>query len=67
VPPIVDLFSLFASTATGDNAIVVNAAAMKGGEKTDVKLAAAINAPKQAGLDIFCASELTVKGAPRLP
>jgi hypothetical protein len=67
VQPIVELFSLFASTATGDNAIVVNAAAMQGGENMDVKQPAAINGLNQAALDISCASELIVTADLRLP
>jgi|WetSurMetagenome_2_1015567.scaffolds.fasta_scaffold339809_1 hypothetical protein len=66
VLPIVELFSSFASIATGGNAIAVSAAAMKGGENTVVKQAAAINGLNQAALDTFCASEHTVIDDPRL-
>ena len=63
---IVALFSSFAGTATGDNAIAVNAAAMKDGESTDVRQASAIKSLSRAASDISCASELTEIDHPRL-
>jgi hypothetical protein len=64
---IVEPFSLYVSTATGDSAIAVTDAAMKGGENKDIRQAIAINAQNAAELNISYASELTVKGIPRLP
>jgi hypothetical protein len=64
---IVEPFSLYASTVTGDSAIVVSAAEMKGGENRDVRQAVAISARNLAELDISCASAHIVKDAPRLP